>query len=62
MWKAAFRPLTTLLVGFGAVLTAAGQAAAEPDPARVCATAGRLIEAGYLTEARAPSSSTATKE
>ncbi|MFE7948585.1 hypothetical protein [Streptomyces sp. NPDC057426] len=53
MWKAAYRPLTTLLVSFGAILITAGQAAAEPDPARVCATAKQLIDAGYLTEARA---------
>lgn len=53
MWKAAFRPLTALLVGFGAVLITAGQAGAEPDPARVCATASQLIDRGYLTEARA---------
>lgn len=53
MWKAAFRPLTALLVSCGAVLIAAGQATAEPNPVQVCATADQLIRAGYLTEARA---------
>lgn len=53
MWRAASRLLIPLLMGFSAVLSAPGQAAAEPDPDRVCAEAKQLIEAGYLTEARA---------
>jgi hypothetical protein len=53
MWKASLRPVTILLASLGAIFIAADQAATEPDPARVCATADQLIRAGYLTDARA---------
>ncbi|MFF8387065.1 DUF4332 domain-containing protein [Streptomyces kanasensis] len=55
MWirKVSLSPLKLLLVGFSAVLVAPVQAVAEPNPGRVCAEAAQLIEAGYLTEARA---------